>query len=133
MHAPGSADGSICRAGHRGTDGQDMIRASVIQVAEQQGRYLAKALSGARLQPFKWSQLGTMANIGEPVHCDRKHQLDPNSAVCDCLADALSMRYGFDAGSGTAIIELGEHSGRHINWKGGLLCRSSPLLLIAAE
>ena len=71
MHAPDKADGSICRAGHRGADGQDLTGASVIQVAEQQGQYLAKALSGASPQPFKWSQLGTMATVGEPLHCDR--------------------------------------------------------------
>ena len=132
MHAPGKADGSKCLAGHRGTEGQDMSGAFVVQVAEQQGQYLAKALSGASPQPFKWSQLGTMATVGEPLQCNRCNQLDPDSAVCICLADALSMLYGCDAGSGTAIIELGEHSGRHVNWKGGLLCRSSPLLLVIA-
>lgn len=52
---------------------RDTITAA--QVAEQQGRYLAKQFNAlakdrnAEIKPFVYKHLGSMASIGGPLHC----------------------------------------------------------------
>ena len=90
------------------------------QVAEQQGKYLAKCLNDEARghdgpqKPFVYHHLGSMASLGAHA-CLLMFVLGLTACHTRLQPHALT---DFVAGGRSAIIELGEPTSRHFDFKG---------------